>query len=418
MAIKPITVSQLNRYISRILSTDPILGNVSVRGEISNLKYHGTGNIFFSLKDAGSRISCFIPSSAAKNLRYELTGGLEIVVSGYLSVYEPGGYYSLHVRDIDVSGAGSLALAFRALFEKLQREGLFDERYKKEIPVFPKRVCIITSATGAAVRDIIKIIRKRCRMTDILVYPCLVQGKSAAADIAESLRAVNEKFPETDVIIVGRGGGSAEELWAFNEEAVARSIFDSKIPVISAVGHETDFSISDYVADVRAETPTAAAVMAVPDTEEMIQQADERIGRMKSRLQMRIRMYESRLEAVRPDVFFRTLRERIRSFGQEVSLYRREMEFHMRQRLRFLTNEVEQCRTLLETGSPERIIARGYAVVRCADSPQTITSAGAVCAGQKLDILLKDGRLLCEVRDIRDGRVGTECGGGFSERRE
>lgn len=401
--MKPITVSQLNRYISRILSTDPILGNVSVRGEISNLKYHGTGNIFFSLKDAGSRISCFVPSSAAKNLRYELADGLEVVVSGYLSVYEPGGYYSLNVRDIDVSGAGSLALAFRALFEKLQREGLFDERYKKAIPPFPKRICVITSETGAAVRDIIKIIRKRCPLTDILVYPCLVQGKSAAADIAASLKAVNEKFPKTDVIIVGRGGGSAEELWAFNEEAVARSIFDSKIPVISAVGHETDFSISDYVADARAETPTAAAVMAVPDTAEMMVRAGEGIDRMRSRLQMKIRMYESRLEAVRPDAFFRTLKERIRTFGQETALHRREIEFHMRQRLRLLTNEVEQCRTLLEAGSPERIIARGYAVVRRADGARTVTSAKDVNAGQRIDILLRDGSLLCEVEERRNG---------------
>lgn len=408
MAMKPITVSQLNRYISRILSTDPVLGSVSVRGEISNLKYHGTGNIFFSLKDAGSRISCFVPASAAKNLRYELADGLEIVVSGYLSVYEAGGYYSLNVREIDVSGAGSLALAFRALSEKLRKEGLFDEKYKKEIPPFPRTVCVITSATGAAVRDIIKTVRSRSRLTDILVWPCLVQGKSAAADIAASIREVNEKFPETDVIIVGRGGGSAEELWAFNEEAVARSIFASSIPVISAVGHETDFSISDYVADARAATPTAAAVMAVPDTQEMIGQAGELIAGMYSRVLMKVRMYEHRLEAVRPGVFFRNLNERIRSLGQEAELYHQELLFGVRERLRLLENETEKCSLILEAGNPERIIARGYAVVRKADSLKTVTSAGDTQEGQYLSILMKDGDLLCEVQEIREGKKDGE----------
>ena len=407
MAIKPITVSQLNRYVARILSTDPILGNVSVKGEISNLKYHGTGNIFFSLKDAESRISCFVPSSAAKKLRYELSDGLEIVVYGYLSVYEPGGYYSLNVRDVDVSGTGNLSVAFRALFEKLKREGLFDEEKKKPLPRFPKKICVVTSATGAAVRDILKIIRSRNHMVDVIVYPCLVQGKSAAEDIAGAIRQVNERFPDTDVIITGRGGGSAEELWAFNEEIVARSICASEIPVISAVGHETDFSISDYAADARAETPTAAAAMAVPDTAELARSAADWMEQLRRRASLLLELCESRLASCRPDVFVRILRERVRYFESETEALQRELFQRAEQRVLRLEQETEKRLVELEAGNPQRIIARGYAAVRTADGGSPVTSSRGIEAGQRLDVLMKDGQLLCEVKESKPGEAAV-----------
>lgn len=406
MAIKPITVSQLNRYVARILSTDPILGNVSVKGEISNLKYHGTGNIFFSLKDAESRISCFVPSSAAKKLRYELSDGLEIVVYGYLSVYEPGGYYSLNVRDVDVSGTGNLSVAFRALFEKLKREGLFDEEKKKPLPRFPKKICVVTSATGAAVRDILKIIRSRNHMVDVIVYPCLVQGKSAAEDIAGAIRQVNERFPDTDVIITGRGGGSAEELWAFNEEIVARSICASEIPVISAVGHETDFSISDYAADARAETPTAAAAMAVPDTAELARSAADWIEQLRRRASLLLELCESRLASCRPDVFVRILRERVRYFESETEALQRELFQRAEQRVLRLEQETERRLVELEAGNPQRIIARGYAAVRTAGG-SPVTSVRGIESGQRLDVLMKDGQLLCEVKESKPGEAAV-----------
>ena len=406
MAIKPITVSQLNRYVARILSTDPILGNVSVKGEISNLKYHGTGNIFFSLKDAESRISCFVPSSAAKKLRYELSDGLEIVVYGYLSVYEPGGYYSLNVRDVDVSGTGNLSVAFRALFEKLKREGLFDEEKKKPLPRFPKKICVVTSATGAAVRDILKIIRSRNHMVDVIVYPCLVQGKSAAEDIAGAIRQVNERFPDTDVIITGRGGGSAEELWAFNEEVVARSICASEIPVISAVGHETDFSISDYAADARAETPTAAAAMAVPDTAELARNAADWMEQLRRRASLLLELCESRLASCRPDVFVRILRERVRYFESETEALQRELFQRAEQRVLRLEQETEKRLVELEAGNPQRIIARGYAAVRTADG-SPVTSVRGIESGQQLDVLMKDGQLLCEVKESKPGEAAV-----------
>ncbi|MBR6499939.1 MAG: exodeoxyribonuclease VII large subunit, partial [Firmicutes bacterium] len=252
MGLKPVSVSRLNAYIKRILQSDPILGNVSVIGEISNLKYHSTGHVYFTLKDEDSKISCFLSSEQRRHLRYELDNGMEITATGYIYLYERGGSYSLNVNNIEISGLGDLQIAFQQLKEKLQKEGLFDSKYKKPLPAFPKRIAVVTSATGAAVRDVISIISGRTQMTDILVCPCLVQGPEAARDIARTIEAVNAQCPDVDVMIVGRGGGSMEELWAFNEEIVARAIFLSKIPVISAVGHETDFTIADFVADRRA----------------------------------------------------------------------------------------------------------------------------------------------------------------------
>ena len=265
MALKPVTVSQLNEYISRILSTDPLLGNISVKGEISNLKYHSSGHVYFSMIDDSSKINCFLPASYARNLNFQLGDGMEITVHGYINVYKKGGAYTLFIRTTEVSGEGNLSLAFELLKNKLEQEGLFDPAHKKRIPEFPRKVGVVTSATGAAVRDIIKIISSRTKLVDVTVFPVLVQGSEAAANMADTLDMINEKFRDIDVLILGRGGGSSEDLWAFNEEKLARAVYRSDIPIISAVGHETDFSICDFVADLRAETPTAAAEIAVPD---------------------------------------------------------------------------------------------------------------------------------------------------------
>ena len=266
MGLKPIRVGQLNNYIGRVLKTDPILGNVSVIGEISNLKFHSSGHVYFSLKDETSKINCFLSSSNLEHITCPMEEGMEIVASGFISVYERGGYYSLNIRDMEVNGEGQLAIQFEKLKAKLEKEGLFAPEHKKPLPEFPSKIAVVTSETGAAVRDIIRTIKNKNDYVDILVYPVLVQGPAAAQDIAGAIRDINENYKDVDVIITGRGGGSMEELWAFNEEVVARSIFASEIPVISAVGHETDFTISDFTADFRAATPTAAAELAVPDT--------------------------------------------------------------------------------------------------------------------------------------------------------
>lgn len=266
MPLKPVRVSQLNNYISKILGSDPLIGNVRVEGEISNLKYHSSGHVFFSLKDEFSTIRCFMPSSAVLRLRYELDNGMNVIVGGYISVYEKGGYYSLNIRELEAEGRGALAIAFDKVKEKLEKEGVFSLEHKMKIPSFAMKIAIVTSPTGAALQDMLKIIKSRNDVTDVLIYPSAVQGDGAALQIASAIDAINREHPDVEIIIAGRGGGSQEDLWAFNEECVARAIFNSKIPVISAVGHETDFTIADFAADLRAETPTAAATIAAFDS--------------------------------------------------------------------------------------------------------------------------------------------------------
>ncbi len=419
MALKPITVSQLNTYADRVLRTDPILGNVSVKGEISNLKFHSSGHIYFSMKDESSRLNCFMPASCASKLRYEIENGMEIVSHGYVAVYKAGGYYSLNVRDIEISGEGSLAAAFKAMYKKLESEGIFDIRRKKNIPKFPKSIAVVTSPTGAAVRDILKIIKSKNSIVNVTVFPCLVQGASAAADIAATIDMINEKFPDTDTIIAGRGGGSQEDLWAFNEEVVARAIFRSKIPIISAVGHETDFSISDYAADMRAETPTAAAAVAVPDTFDMMERAKEFKNLLWSRLKKSEEYHERLLEARTPEYFLSILKQKADNAEHRINRLKLQMsagivekvmrkEFEtitswtkldrgVKDVVRHLEYELEKASLKIEAGSPQHTFSRGYAAVFIEGSDRMIRSIDEVESGQTVNVMLKDGRMKCEV---------------------
>lgn len=400
MAVRPIKVSQLNNYIGRILKTDPILGGVAVIGEISNLKYHNSGHVYFTLKDDGSRVNCFMADRVASALRYELTDGMEIVVSGYISVYEKGGYYSLNVRSLEVSGQGSLAAAYKAMYDRLLKEGLFDRKYKKPLPSFPEKICIITSPTGAAVRDIIKIIRTRNICTDVFVYPCLVQGENAGTSICHALEEVNLRFPETDLIIVGRGGGSLEELWAFNEERVARSIFASIIPVISAVGHETDFSISDYVADKRAETPTAAAVMAVPDTFRLMDDADRIMENTAVRLKRIMNLKDESIKRFSAEMLSAFFIHRLEKAGSDTDRQADMLVNGIKKLIADAEAGLENCRVRLEAGSPESIIKRGYSVVRDTLTGQIISDASGLRQGQEISIIMRNGSVQAEVSSL------------------
>lgn len=377
MARKPATVSQLNSYIGRVLSTDPLLSAVSVIGEVSNLKYHSTG-VYLSLKDDASKIGCYISPSVASRLRYELDEGMEIIAHGYINVYQRGGTYSVNIRDIEVQGEGELAIAFEKLKVKLSAEGLFDPAAKKPLPEFPRKVGVVTSPTGAAVEDIKKIIRSRNNIVDILIYPVLVQGPGAAPSIAAAVKDLNEKYPDIDVMIVGRGGGSLEELWAFNEEIVARAIYESEIPVISAVGHETDFTIADFVADMRAETPTAAAAMAVPDIGELKAYIEDKKESLKDALDGTIRKKEQKLKALDIENLEKRLLDRI-----EIS------------RLR--------CSALMDTLShlnPQNVMKRGFAAVTDADG-RFIKNISDVKKGDIINTIISDGKIISEVKDIR-----------------
>lgn len=405
MAIKPIRVSQLNGYIKRVLQSDPLLGNVSVIGEISNLKKHSTGHIYFTLKDENSKINCFLGAENLQYIRYELSDGMEITVNGYIYLFERGGSYSLNVRDITVAGVGNLSAAFERLKEKLAKEGLFDEQYKKPIPGFPHKVAVITSETGAAVRDIIKIIKNRNNIVDVLVYPCLVQGPGAATDIAGSIREVNRLFPETDTIIIGRGGGSMEELWAFNEELVARSIFASKIPIISAVGHETDFTISDFVADKRAETPTAAAQMAVPDIASLKEYVKKHGFYLNSRIESIIKYMELSVRSNNIDALNSIMKNRIHINAMKADACIRDINIAMNQKLSDYSQKIEKIRSSLEALNPVNIMERGYAAIL--DSQGIMAgSSERFQRDDDLTVVFKDGQIGCKVTEIRREKNG------------
>ncbi|MBQ8563963.1 MAG: exodeoxyribonuclease VII large subunit [Firmicutes bacterium] len=383
MALRPVSVTQLNEYIGRVLQTDPLLGNISVVGEISNLKYHGSGHVYFSLVDEGSKVNCFLPSSYAVTLPWQLGDGMELVVRGYINVFKKGGTYTLFVRSIEVSGDGNLAQAFQILKDKLDREGLFDPVHKRPLPKFPRKIGVVTSETGAAVRDILKIIQSRTSLVDVMIFPVLVQGDGAAADIAAMVDYINANYEDIDTLIVGRGGGSMEDLWAFNEEIVARAIFRSRIPIISAVGHEIDFTISDFVADRRAETPTAAAEMAVPDDEKL----QEKINLNKDSLLL-------------------SLANKVRYQRLRMEQQREELHVLLEKRVTEERYKLQRCRLILEENRPEAILDKGYAMVET-EAGQVITSVSRLEEGQRYRIRMKDGSVLFTMGEVwKEGEAG------------
>lgn len=402
MGLKPVPVGQLNNYIGRVLKTDPILSNISVVGEISNLKYHSSGHVYFSLKDDSSRVNCFLSWGNLQNISCPLEEGMEVVAAGFISVYERGGYYSLNVRDIEVNGRGQLAAAFEKLKAKLGEEGLFREEHKKELPFFPLKIAVVTSETGAAVRDIIRTIKNKNKVVDILVYPVLVQGPAASGEISSAIDDINVNHKDVDVIITGRGGGSMEELWAFNEEAVARSIYESEIPVISAVGHETDFTISDFIADRRAATPTAAAEMAVPDTGELEAELDRISLEMTSDLGLAIARRKERLEALNPTAFARNLKSRILYEQVNADRFIEVMGDAMNNRLVSARNRVEMLREFIESSNPKAILARGYSVVTD-NSGKIIRSTDELSEGLGVNIETGNGTAEAVITGIKKG---------------
>ncbi|MCI6855751.1 MAG: exodeoxyribonuclease VII large subunit [Firmicutes bacterium] len=383
MALKPVTVSQLNEYISRVLMTDPLLGNVTVTGEISNLKYHSSGHVYFSINDENSKINCFFPASYVRNLSYELGDGLEVVINGYINVYKKGGTYTLFVRTVTVAGEGNLAMAFQLLKDRLSKEGLFDPAHKKPIPEFPHKIGIVTSRTGAAVQDILKIITSRNNLVDIIIFPVQVQGEGAAQDIADTLDMIsqNDEFSDIDTLIVGRGGGSTEDLWAFNEEVLARAIYRCTIPVISAVGHEIDFSISDFVADRRAETPTAAAEMAVPDLREIRLSLEKHKTDLLSRLNAKVKTDSLMIENCMLEI-------------------RNTME----RRLAEYSHKLETMKLFLEENNPSSVLKKGYGILEDM-SGNVVSSVNHIKEGERYVLALKDGRIIFTVNNTEVEKI-------------
>ena len=389
------TVSQVNIYIKSIFEADKHLRDIIVKGEISNFKRHTSGHIYMSLKDDGGVLRAVMFKGSAGKLQFTPQNGMKIIAHGRIAVYERDGQYQLYIDGMQPDGVGALHLAYEQLKAKLAEEGLFDERHKKPLPKYPKKVGIVTAATGAAIRDVLNILSRRFACADVLLYPVLVQGEGAAAQIAEAIAWFNRE-DAADVLIVGRGGGSIEDLWAFNEEVAARAIFASEIPIVSAVGHEVDFTIADFVADMRAPTPSAAAELVVPSQIEL----SERIGTMHSRILYSARQWlqtrRTRIETITDKPIMRNPLIKIDERRLQLDNIQKHFEnaaqtLVTNKRQQFLLNTSK-----LDTLSPLAVMNRGFAAVKSANG-ELIKSAKQLKSGDKVELALHDGSVDAKV---------------------
>ncbi len=400
--MKVYSVGQINQYIKNMFTQDFLLSRVSVQGEVSNCKYHSSGHIYFSLKDASGTIACVMFASARKGLAFRMSDGQQVVVDGNVSVYERDGKYQLYASRIRQDGAGVLYERFLALKQELEEMGMFAPEYKKPIPKYVRRLGVVTASTGAAVRDIITVSRRRSPGIQIILYPAQVQGEGAAESVAEGLRVLDGQ--NMDAIIVGRGGGSIEDLWAFNEELVARAIFNCHTPVISAVGHETDTTIADFVADLRAPTPSAAAEIAVPDVGHICQRLlDARVG-FGRQIRQRVDEQRGRSESFQMRLRYASPQQRVRDGRQRAvdldRLLRRGIQDSLQDRRRQMALYIERLRGL----SPLEKLAQGYACVTDEEGKR-ISSVSQVQAGDRLEAYVADGKITAEVLCVEDIRV-------------
>ncbi|MDM8099458.1 MULTISPECIES: exodeoxyribonuclease VII large subunit [Oceanobacillus] len=441
-----LTVTALTRYVKRKIDTDPHLRQVWLRGEISNFKHHSRGHMYMTIKDDNARIQAVMFSSNNSRLVFRPENGMSVLIRGEVSVYEASGQYQLYIRDMEPDGIGALYQAFEQLKEKLQTEGLFLDDQKKKIPAYPNHVGVITSPTGAAVRDIVTTIERRAPSVKITVLPVSVQGPQATSSIVKKIQYANAFPEEYDVLIVGRGGGSIEELWSFNEEAVARAIYASEIPVISAVGHETDTTIADFVSDLRAPTPTGAAELAVPSQKEQLDKVSYLAQRLSQVMRTDIQMHRKRLESLSQTYAFKYPKQLIAQKEQELDsmldslnkslkarMEQKQLRYtHLKQRLdtqhpeqeiktaadknskllaelnRSMKQLFAKTESDLQTSinkltlvNPLAVMARGYGISYSQDG-DVIKSIKDVNEGDPIDVRLQDGYLHANVQKIKE----------------
>jgi len=437
-----LTVKELTRYIKNLLESNIVLNHLFVKGEISNLRKQSSGHIYFSLKDEETQIKCILFRRANENLDFELDNGMKVIIKGEIELYQPRGEYSIIVEEIHPDGLGALHLAFTQLKNKLEKEGLFLREHKKQIPKFPKTIGIITSPSGSVLQDILKIIKKRYPLVKIIIVPTLVQGKKSAPSIVESIDLVNQ-LPEIDVIILGRGGGSLEDLWSFNEEIVARAIFKSKIPIISAVGHETDFTIADFVADKTASTPSVAAEMAVPNMKDIYDDLNNLKIRSAKSLYHKLRLYKSYLEQIRSKFIFRkpieivhknyrdldqittqlrnlvarvieNKRDELKSAESKIRLsspkdllksYKFDLDENtyklqnnFRRIIEVKRKNIEVIESKIIALNPKAILGRGYSIVM--NKNKILINSSDIKKGEDIDVILHRGKINAKVKKI------------------
>ena len=392
------TVAQVNGYIKRLFSTDYALNHISIKGEVSNCKYHTSGHIYFTLKDGTSALRCVMFAGSRKTgLSFQLVDGQSIVVDGNISVYERDGSYQLYATEIALHGAGALYEEFERLKNKLYSEGLFETSRKKKIPAFPKKVGIVTSSTGAAIRDIESIAKRRNPFVQLILYPAKVQGEGASETIARGIEVLDKMG--LDTIIVGRGGGSIEDLWAFNEEIVARAIFRANTPIISGTGHETDTTIADYVADLRAATPSAACELAIPDFMEFLSVLRGYEEALRFKMERKIRFYSQQLELAKWKLERNSPKQKLQEKQMILAELETKLKMGMETKLRQRKHKLELYTERLHGLSPTAKLSSGYGFVM--GEKGVVRSIEQVKEGEHLNITLVDGQLDVVVEKIQ-----------------
>ena len=404
-----LTVSQLNRYVRSLFENDLHLTSVYVTGEISNFKDHyQSGHFYFSLKDEGGLIRSVMFRSSAVRLRFRPEQGMKVVCRGRVSLYEKDGQYQFYAEDMQPDGAGSLAIAFEQIKARLEKEGLFSPERKRPLPAYPRQIAVITSETGAAVRDIFTILARRYPTAEILFCPVLVQGESAASSMIDALARVS-RLGTADCIILGRGGGSAEDLWAFNDEALARAVAASPIPVISAVGHETDFTICDFAADLRAPTPSAAAELAVPDQNGLQGYIFDLSRKLTGEYQSLLRIWENRLSTASHRPVLRSPGYLLDQMEQRLDSMRRELSGAYKEQIAVQQERFGGLTAALEAMSPLRVLSRGYAAA--SRSGKILQSIQEVQPGDCIDVQLADGKIVCRAEQV----LAEKRSGGYND---
>lgn len=391
-----LTVSQVNGYLKLLIEQDDFLNQVAVRGELSNCKLHSSGHLYFTLKDGESELAAIMFRSAAAKLPFVPKSGMKVTVYGKISVYEKGGRYQLYAETMLEDGLGALWLEFERLKKKLEAEGLFDPGRKRPLPAYPSCVGIVTSPTGAAVWDMVNITGRRFPGVRILICPVLVQGASAPASMCRALAYLNVT-KACDVIILGRGGGSAEDLWAFNDEGLVRAVAASEIPIVSAVGHETDFTLCDFAADQRAPTPSAAAELVLRDHRDVLQRFDGLSDRMDACMESRLQRYRSRLTEWEQRLKLCSPEGRLKEQRNRLERLTTGMDASMQNRLGSARQRLELAVNHLEAVNPLAVLARGYSVVQDSEG-RVVSSVAALRVGEPVTIRLSDGRAVAEIR--------------------
>lgn len=400
MKLKTLSVGEVNNYVKKLVENDFILKNLNVKGEISNLKFHSSGHIYFSLKDENSKVNCIMFKNNAVNLDFRLEEGMKVEIKARLGVYHKEGTYQLYCENIKKAGIGELFEEFHKLKKELSEEGIFDQKYKRALPKFPKRIGIITARTGAAVRDIINVIQRRNKSLDIILYPAKVQGENAADSIIEGIRYFNNE-KSVDVIILGRGGGSIEELWAFNNRDLAYEIFNSRIPTVSAVGHEVDFTISDFVSDMRAPTPSAAGELVSPSLQEMINDLLNKKEFLHRAIDRKFLNAKKDVDLLHKGLKGNNPKHIIEKRIKEVNSLEEKLNFLGKRKIDKAKDELIALNSILQTLNPLNTLGRGYSVIMDKED-KVINKVSELKKNDMVKVIMKDGSVNIDIKIINE----------------